>query len=111
MVRHDLLSVVHLQNEVPVLSGEPVAGGDLDGLGVDDRDGPGADGVYRRSVRRCDVDAEVEAEGAGAGHQSARAGGAVERHARIAEVAADRMRAVERLDGPAIAAARWAGVR
>src|ERR1035437_885744 len=64
-------------------------------LDVGDVDAARGDGIYLGSTRRRDVDAGVKAERPWAG--DVRVG-----HARVGEVAADRMRLIERLQRPPV---------
>ena len=92
----------HGRGDVPVLEGRAGLGVDLNPIRRHDPDDARADGVDRSGVGGRDVDPLVVGERTGARHEAVNRGRAVEHRARIGEVPANRVLAVERLDGPAV---------
>ena len=101
--RGDVLALADRRDDVPVLEGVAVVGGDDDRLAASYVDDARADRVDGSAVRCGDVDAEVEGEDALA-VQACQGGRAAEAGSRIPEGAADRVRLVEGLERPVVAA-------
>ena len=104
----DVLPGGDARGDVPVLEAAAAAAVDDEPLVHDRRHCSGRDRVDSRAVRSRDVDAIVELEGAGTAQQRPLRRRAREDRAGIAEVAADRVGTVERLDRPPV---RIRGVR
>jgi hypothetical protein len=96
-VGEDPLAGDHRRHDVPVLVHDASAGADGDRVAMrrHDRHDPVEGRVHTRAVRGRDVDAEMERS----------VPFVVPCDARVAEVAANRMLPVERLDGPSIGGA------
>src|SRR6266550_8109051 len=103
LVSLDVLASPDPRMDVPVLERAPVTGIDTNPLVGDPRDRPGDDRVDLRAIRRRDVDPEVEREPSAPVQDAAHRRRGRENRSRVAEAAADRVRAIEWLDRPAIA--------
>ena len=101
---HDTLSHDDLRLDVLVLEGATVVARDYDSLALDLLHNAGGDRINGRAVGRGDVDALMERERAGAGHEAGQGWLGVEISARIAEGAADRVLLIERRHGPSVRA-------
>src|SRR5439155_24852708 len=102
----DVLTVAHEHVNVPVLKCAPVVRAYADPLMGDDRHGAVGDGIDGCAWRTGDVDALVEREAAASVHERVERRAPVELHARVAQVRANEVLAVEGLDRVAVAFAR-----
>ena len=102
----DVLAVPDERADVPVLEGAAPVRRHADPLRRDVRDGPVDDRVDGGAAGSGDVNALVEREAAVPREERVRRRRPVKLHARIAEVRAHEVLAVERLDGIAVALAR-----